>query len=154
MSVKCKVIENYEVFGKCVEITNGTVKAIVTADIGPRILFYGFCDGENVLHEDHSNKPNWLGKAWDEYYYEGAKAYIYGGHRIWATPEGAPETYYPDKIIHAGKATYVERNYEMINKSHFCIVYYDAQNVPTTRKSGTQIALDYARKKRKKMIRV
>jgi len=30
------------------------------------------------------------------------------------------ETYYPDKIIHAGKAIYVERNYEMINKSKYC----------------------------------
>ena len=96
MSVTCKVIENYEVYGKCVEISNGTVKAIVTADIGPRILFYGFCDGENVLEQNHSGQANWEGKAWDEYYYEGAKSYIYGGHRIWVTPEGAPETYYPD----------------------------------------------------------
>ena len=69
MSVKCKVIENYEVYGKCVEISNGTVKAIVTADVGPRILFYGFCDGENVLQQDHSGKPNWVGKEWDEFYY-------------------------------------------------------------------------------------
>ncbi|MBO5747119.1 MAG: DUF1273 family protein [Clostridia bacterium] len=54
------------------------------------------------------------------------------------------ETYYPEKLLGAGRAAYVERNYEMIDKSHFCIVYYDEQNAPTTRKSGTKIALEYA----------
>ena len=54
------------------------------------------------------------------------------------------ETYYPEKLLGAGRAAYVERNYEMIDKSHFCIVYYDEQNAPTTRKSGTKSALEYA----------
>ena len=61
-------------------------------------------------------------------------------------------TYYPEKIIGAGKAVYVERNCEMINKSKFCVVYYDKQNVPTRRKSGTKIALDYAKKQGKLII--
>lgn len=61
------------------------------------------------------------------------------------------DTYYPEHIRNSGKAAYVERNYEMINKSHFCIVYYDEQNAPTTRKSGTKIALDYAIKKGKQI---
>lgn len=59
------------------------------------------------------------------------------------------DTYYPEQIIGSGRAVYVERNYEMINKSHYCIVYYDEPNAPTTRKSGTKIALDYAMKERK-----
>ena len=67
--------------------------------------------------------------------------------------ESYEDTYYPEKIIGAGKVSYVKRNYEMINKSHFCIVYYDEQNAPTTRKSGTQIALDYAIKQNNKIIR-
>lgn len=62
------------------------------------------------------------------------------------------DTYYPEKIIGAGKAVYVERNCEMIDKSHFCIVYYDEQNAPTTRKSGTKIAVDYAVKQGKRII--
>lgn len=33
------------------------------------------------------------------------------------------DTYYPEKIIGSGKAVYIERNYEMINKSKYCIVY-------------------------------
>ena len=68
--------------------------------------------------------------------------------------ESYEDTYYPKHIIGSGRAAYVERNYEMINKSHFCIVYYDEQNAPTTRKSGTKIALDYAKKKCKNIISV
>ncbi len=62
------------------------------------------------------------------------------------------ETYYPPKIRNAGRATYVERNCEMINNSYFCIFYYDEQSIPTTRKSGTKIAFDYAVKKQKHVI--
>lgn len=54
------------------------------------------------------------------------------------------DTYFPEKITKANKAVYVERNFEMINKSRFCVVYYDGKNVPSNRKSGTKIALDYA----------
>ena len=66
--------------------------------------------------------------------------------------ESYEDTYYPKKIISAGRAAYVERNYEMIDNSRFCIVYYDKQNAPTTRKSGTKIALDYAIRKQKHII--
>ena len=66
--------------------------------------------------------------------------------------ESYEDTYYPEKIIDSGRAAYVERNYEMINKSRFCIFYYDEQNAPTTRKSGTKIALDYAIKQGKQII--
>lgn len=66
--------------------------------------------------------------------------------------ESYEDTYYPEHIRSSGKAAYVERNYEMINKSKFCIVYYDEPNAPTTRKSGTKIALDYAIKKQKHII--
>ncbi len=68
--------------------------------------------------------------------------------------ESYEDTYYPEKIMNSGRASYVERNYEMIDNSQFCIVYYDEQSTPTTRKSGTKIALDYAMKQYKKIIRV
>ena len=64
------------------------------------------------------------------------------------------DTYYPKCVLSSGKAAYIKRNYEMINKSHFCIVYYDEQNAPTTRKSGTKIAYDYATKKGKEIIKI
>ena len=68
--------------------------------------------------------------------------------------ENYEDTYYPEKIMNAGKASYVERNYEMIDNSQFRIVYYNEQEAPTIRKSGTKIALDYAIKRYKKIIRV
>jgi hypothetical protein len=41
----------------------------------------------------------------------------------------------------------------MISQSRFCIVYYDEGGAPTTRKSGTKIALDYAIKQGKIILR-
>lgn len=66
--------------------------------------------------------------------------------------ESYEETYYPEHIRSSGRAAYVERNYEMIDNSHYCIVYYDEQGAPTTRKSGSKIALDYAIKHKKEVI--
>ena len=69
------------------------------------------------------------------------------------------DTYYPERMVDAGKAAYVERNYEMINNSKYCIVYYDENYAPPRRrnsrrdltdyqpKSGTKVAYDYAIKK-------
>jgi len=76
------------------------------------------------------------------------------------------DTYFPEHIENAGRASYVERNQEMINKSDFCIVYYDENYAPPRRKnsrrdltdyqpkSGTKIAYDYAVKKKKEIINV
>ena len=68
--------------------------------------------------------------------------------------ESYEDTYYPENIQGAGRAIYIKRNYEMIDKSQFCIIYYDEQNAPTTRKSGTKIALDYAIKQEKNIIKL
>ena len=78
--------------------------------------------------------------------------------------ESYEDAYYPSKMIGAGKAAYVERNYEMINNSRYCICYYDENYMPPRRKnnrrdlldyqpkSGTGIAFDYARKKELNII--
>ena len=50
-----------------------------------------------------------------------------------------------------GRAVYVERNYEMINNSEYCFFYYQKQYV---QKSGTEIAYNYARKLKKKIINI
>ena len=62
------------------------------------------------------------------------------------------DTYYPEKLHGSGRAAYVERNFEMINKSKYCIFYYDEQNAPQKRKSGTKIALEYAIDKVREII--
>lgn len=76
------------------------------------------------------------------------------------------DTYFPEKMIDAGNASYVERNYEMINKSAYCIIYYDENYLPPRRKkskrtlfdyqpkSGTKIAYEYALKKCHTVINV
>jgi len=64
------------------------------------------------------------------------------------------DTYYLEKLLKSGIAVYIERNCEMIDKSYYCVVYYDELNSPTKRKSGTKIALDYAVKKCKNIISV
>ncbi len=62
------------------------------------------------------------------------------------------DTYYPEKILASGKAVYIERNYEMIHQSRFCIVYYDEKKTAVEGKSGTKIALEYAIKNGKRLI--
>lgn len=62
------------------------------------------------------------------------------------------QTYYPASLLGAGRASYVKRNYEMIDRSRFCLVYYNETYAPTGRKSGTRIALAYARKKKKEIL--
>lgn len=64
------------------------------------------------------------------------------------------DTYFPEKITEANKAVYVERNFEMIDKSELCVIYYDSKKAPINRKSGTKMAFDYAVKKGKKVINV
>ncbi|MBQ5851269.1 MAG: DUF1273 family protein [Lachnospiraceae bacterium] len=75
-------------------------------------------------------------------------------------------TYYPEQIKNSGRASYVERNQEMINHSKFCVVYYDENYLPPRRrnsksdltdyqpKSGTKVAYNYAMKKGKIIINV
>ena len=74
------------------------------------------------------------------------------------------ETYFPPQIKNAGKCSYIERNYEMINRSTYCVFYYDENYtplkrptkhnmlLPPKRKSGTKIAYEYATKMNKKII--
>lgn len=76
------------------------------------------------------------------------------------------ETYFPEHIRGSGKASYVERNQEMINKSDFCIFYYDETYLPPRRKnsrrdlfdyqpkSGTGVVYEYALKKKVTIINV
>ena len=64
------------------------------------------------------------------------------------------DTYYPEKIRGSGKVAYIERNYEMINKSDVCVMCYDEDYILPNRKSGTRIALKYAKKQGKRIINI
>ncbi len=52
-------------------------------------------------------------------------------------------TCFPEHIENAGKASYVERNQEMINHSKFCVIYYDENYLPPRRKNSRQDLFDY-----------
>ena len=65
------------------------------------------------------------------------------------------ETYFPNQLENAGRCSYVERNYEMIDKSRYCVFYYNKDYTPLEyRKSGTKIAHEYAVKKQKEIINI
>ncbi len=60
------------------------------------------------------------------------------------------DTYFPEKIINAGSAVYVERNRIMIEESHYCVTYFNENE--TKKKSGTRLACEFAKKHKKKII--
>lgn len=70
----------------CYRLSNGTAEAVVTTDVGPRIVRYGFAGAENILGEaPGATLATELGdfKPW-------------GGHRLWVAPEAKPRSYAPD----------------------------------------------------------
>ena len=79
--------------------------------------------------------------------------------------ESYEETFFPPKIENAGKYSYVERNYEMIDLSAYCVFYYNESYIVPLRQqpkrstfsqsksnSGTKIAYSYALKRNKTII--
>ena len=85
MSLNLKKIR-YAGLDNCLELSNGTVKAVVSVGFGPRVLFYGFVHGQNVFHNFTEQIENFSRKEWQSY----------GGHRLWHAPEAYPRTYYCD----------------------------------------------------------
>jgi hypothetical protein len=71
----------------CVPLENGILKLLVTQSIGPRILSFGFTNGENLLAELPDFVTDCPGTG---------KFHFYGGHRLWHAPEEPARTYLPD----------------------------------------------------------
>ncbi len=90
-------IENttYKQFGTCCRITNGKYELLVTTDLGPRVIFYGKVGGENIMYEDIEDLINKDGEFFDKNLPGKGAWHIYGGHRLWKSPEYM-DTYYPD----------------------------------------------------------
>jgi hypothetical protein len=68
------------------KLSNGAVELIVTLDVGPRVIRYGFAGEANVFkaYEDQMGRSG--EKSW----------VIRGGHRLWHAPEDDVRTYAPD----------------------------------------------------------
>ena len=96
-NVSVKPYGEYLNFGNCLELSNDKISLLVTVDVGPRIIRASLKDSEtNMMKNDVNRDTTEEGEAFDKFYYPGAKWNIYGGHRLWMSPESLPETYYPD----------------------------------------------------------
>jgi hypothetical protein len=82
------VVEKFPYHGwpNCQKISNGLVELIVTADVGPRIIHFGFKGGENQFYENPADAGVMGGDKW----------HSFGGHRLWHAPEDVIRTYAPD----------------------------------------------------------
>ncbi|MDP8214012.1 MAG: hypothetical protein RAO92_03640 [Candidatus Euphemobacter frigidus] len=67
----------------CLRLTNGLVEVVVTTDVGPRVIRYGFSDAPNMFCEVEKDRGRIGGDEWR----------MYGGHRLWHSPEDNPRTY-------------------------------------------------------------
>lgn len=76
----------YRGWPNCYRMSNGVIDLIVTTDVGPRIIRFGFVGQENEFKEYEDT----VGKVGSEEWH------IYGGHRLWHAPEAKPRTYCPD----------------------------------------------------------
>jgi len=77
---------SYGGWDNCFRLSNGKIELIVTADVGPRIIRFGFIDRENMFKEFSEQ----MGKT------ESSEWLSFGGHRLWHAPEAQPRTYFPD----------------------------------------------------------
>ena len=86
---------NYKDFGKCIKMTDGKTEVLVTVDVGPRVISYRLCSGENVFAEI----PVDFKKPTDEKFAVFGDLGVFnnfGGHRLWVAPEESPRTNFPD----------------------------------------------------------
>ena len=97
--IKLKEIDVYKDYGRVLEIENGTIRALITLDIGPRIIFFGFVGGQNILCDNRVLLGGKTDESYQKLFGEGKKWENLGGHRIWAAPEEWPLTYTPDDML-------------------------------------------------------
>lgn len=76
----------YAGWKNCYRLANKQIELIITADVGPRVIRFGFIGAENEFKQF----PKQLGRTGDDTWL------IYGGHRLWHAPEDMTRTYYPD----------------------------------------------------------
>jgi hypothetical protein len=78
-------------------VSNGQIQLVLTGDVGPRIMSFGFSGGQSFFKEfdgqmGTSGESEWMPR---------------GGHRLWIAPEDPVMSYAPDNLpckvaVHAG----------------------------------------------------
>jgi hypothetical protein len=86
-AVKVEKVE-YKGWKNCYRVANGEIELIVTGDVGPRIIRFGFAGGQNLFKEYRDQ----LGKSGEE------KFQLRGGDRVWKAPEDPIATWAPDNV--------------------------------------------------------
>ena len=77
---------DYAGWPNCYRISNGEVELVVTSDVGPRIIRYGYVGGQNLFVELEEDLGQTGGDSWR----------LYGGSRLWVAPEDAVYSYGAD----------------------------------------------------------
>jgi hypothetical protein len=86
-TVTVKKVE-YKGWPNCYRVSNGEVELIVTADVGPRIIRFGFVGGQNLFKEFVDQ----IGKSGEKEFQ------LRGGDRVWKAPEDPIATWAPDNV--------------------------------------------------------
>lgn len=76
----------YAGWPNCYRVSNGEVELVMTADVGPRIIRYGFVGGQNLFVELEEDLGRTGGSNWR----------LYGGSRLWVAPEDRVYSYGAD----------------------------------------------------------
>jgi len=85
--VKVEKVE-YKGWRNCYRVSNGEVELIVTSDVGPRVIRFGFVGGQNLFKEFTEQ----LGSSGED------KFQLRGGDRVWKAPEDPVATWAPDNV--------------------------------------------------------
>jgi hypothetical protein len=85
--VKVEKVE-YKGWRNSYRVSNGEVELVVTGDIGPRVMRFGFVGGQNLFKEFAEQ----LGGTREE------KHQLRGGDRVWKAPEDPVATWAPDNV--------------------------------------------------------
>lgn len=86
---------NIKSIGECLKISNGKISFTVACDIGPRIIELQILNKTSVFFVDDKDEMNSGNDDLSSYGNLG-KWHLYGGHRLWASPEAPIRTAYPD----------------------------------------------------------
>ena len=78
-------------WGNCVKMSNGIIELLVTVDFGPRVIHFSLAGKKNMLYQDVNRST--LGEKQEVY---DDHLILYGGHRLWISPEVIPRCYHPD----------------------------------------------------------
>ena len=123
-----------------------TNKNVDTFLFGSRSEFNNLCyEIVSTLKEKHPNIKR--------IYVRGEYQYVDDKYKDIYFIKGYEDSYLPNRCKVGSCASYIERNFEMIDKSNYCVFYYD-KNYSLKTTSGTKLAFDYATRKKKSICNV